>query len=542
MLAISLVLFYTQTVVVGPNAAAWLPLSLPTLGSNKTISGHHFPTATVPFLNITGMIIDELARNGSGPCYDEHTNRTKVIGLPETADVIFLPTNVVHRFWLQSLNSAGQARCAGGDYYEVDLSNSLWRSRPPTKDMQNGTYQVEFLVSDAFAGQYNLTVILLYDAYHGVDFDGEKWFINKQTVFLHLHFVTEADLAAKYSSQATASTQQTPTTDTDNLANLKRCGPTDFVSPEWSGRWTRPMDNDSCLPDHIGRYKHCFSDSSISCRNPSWCSGNLSRLESLGWSYSAHCAFHIFELQEAWDCLDGRWLFFWGDSNHQDTLRNLLYFVLGIMPALGRHRVDQLQIDRAYQNFLRNPNNPNQSFRLTNVFNGHELVDYNGIGLDALDNQAYRDYVAEFFKGNDYPDTIVLNSGLHDGVRHFNIPNFARKANNAMEYWGNVLGNVTGEPPLMVYRTTVAPAGLSKAMKGNPHKMEVFNKILTEKVRSRFPNVGFVDDFDMTFPFHYNNNYSDGGHYGRPPDGHHYYFVDIMLCHVLLNAICPLPS
>jgi hypothetical protein len=50
----------------------------------------------------------------------------------------------------------------------------------------------------------------------------------------------------------------------------------------------------------------------------------------------------------------------------------------------------------------------------------------------------------------------------------------------------------------------------------------------------------------MTFPWHYDNRCNDGVHYGRAPakrvwrDGKigHQYFVDLMLGHVLLNAIC----
>uniref|UniRef100_A0A0A9DY71 Uncharacterized protein n=1 Tax=Arundo donax TaxID=35708 RepID=A0A0A9DY71_ARUDO len=57
---------------------------------------------------------------------------------------------------------------------------------------------------------------------------------------------------------------------------------------------------------------------------------------------------------------------------------------------------------------------------------------------------------------------------------------------------------------------------------------------------------GVIDNFDMTYPWHYNNRCNDGVHYGRAParlvwrDGKigHQYFVDLMLGHVLLNAIC----
>ena len=51
------------------------------------------------------------------------------------------------------------------------------------------------------------------------------------------------------------------------------------------------------------------------------------------WVYSAHCGFKLYTTEEAWNCLEGRWIFSWGDSNHQDTLKNLLYYVLGCPDA-----------------------------------------------------------------------------------------------------------------------------------------------------------------------------------------------------------------
>jgi len=69
---------------------------------------------------------------------------------------------------------------------------------------------------------------------------------------------------------------------------------------------------------------------------------------------------------------------------------------------------------------------------------------------------------------------------------------------------------------------------------------------MVERLHARLPTAQFVDAYDLTFPWHYDNNYSDGGHYGRAPGVDffwhrkpHHYFVDIMLAHLLLNAICP---
>lgn len=525
MLAMTIILFSThQIIALGPKAATRLPQLLGTAIEFST------PRLYAPFRNITGRIMDEMARNGTGPCYDQHTNSTKVIGFPENADVLTLETNVVHKFWLQSYTSTGERRCAGGDYYELDLSSPLWKSRPPSEDLQNGTYAVKFMVPDAYAGDFNFSAFLLFDAYHGLDYNGETWSIKELTVSFHIKFVTKS-LMTNSSSQA------------ENLQTLERCNIQrgDFERPNWTGRWSRPLANDSCTPNTEGRYPHCFP-SNVPCRNPTWCSGDPQSLESLGWSYSAHCTFHIFESQEAWDCLAGRWLFFWGDSNHQDTIRNLLTFVLEINPPPGRDLL-HFPIDRSYQNWLRNPYNLGQELRISSHYNGHPMVDANGKGLSSLEYPNYRDYLSKFFQGKRYPDTVIMNSGLHDGTNQRNVASYNKTLNMAMRYWTDLFANLTRKMPEIVYRTTIAPAGESRGMQSNPQKMEVFNRIVTEQVQALFPEVKLVDEFDMSFPFHYDNQYSDGGHYGRPPnkDHPHFYFVDVMLVHVLLNAICPSP-
>lgn len=506
------------------------------LSRNSTSNGavRSLPTSQLPpFQNITGKIIDEMALNGTGPCYEHHTNSTKVIGFPDNVEALTLSTNVLHKLWLQSYDSEGGRRCAGGDYYELDLASSLWKSRPQIEDFRNGTYGVQFMVPETYAGSFNFSAYLLFDAYHGLDRDGRSFKIATLTVSLRINFANEAANAAIANTSTTAMAA--------TVGDLKRCDPAmDFKAHAWTGRWSRPVENDTCVADQGGRYAHCFSNTEqIPCRKPSWCSGNVSRLESVGWSYSAHCAFHIFAPQEAWDCLAGRWLFFWGDSNHQDTIRNLLTFILDIKPPPGRDFL-HFFVDRSFQNWFRNPQNLEQEVRITSHYNGHAMVDDNGLGLDSLTSPEYRNYITNFFKANRYPDTVIMNSGLHDGQLHRDIPSFVRSVKFALTYWSDLVGNVTSKPPRLLYRTTIAPAGVYRGLPSNPQKMEVYNRILAEQVQVRFPDVQLVDAFDMSFPFHYDNHYSDGGHYGRPPQGDHHYFVDVMLGHVLLNALCPM--
>ena len=76
-----------------------------------------------------------------------------------------------------------------------------------------------------------------------------------------------------------------------------------------------------------------------------------------------------------------------------------------------------------------------------------------------------------------------------------------------------------------------------------PHKCPGFTR------PGRTPTWAFVDMFDLTFPFHYDNLWSDGGHYGRynmfddtTRERGRSDHVDLMMIHVILNGLCPLPA
>ncbi|CAN1258501.1 hypothetical protein LINPERPRIM_LOCUS9910 [Linum perenne] len=238
----------------------------------------------------------------------------------------------------------------------------------------------------------------------------------------------------------------------------------------------------------------------------------------------------------------GRWIFFSGDSNHVDSIRNLLNFVLGLP--------DVKSVPRRFDLNFTNPNDASQSVRITSIFNGHWNDTQNGMGLDSFRNEGFRNLVKKYFTEEEtVPDTIIMNSGLHDGVHSRNIAQFASGVDVAAEFWNEVMDSVRRRglvAPRMFYRTTVAPGGTARVSQLNPSKMEVYNWMVLEKFRRFGLLSGVIDNFDMTFPWHFNNRCSDGQHYGRPPtkilwkDGEigHQYFVDLMLIHVLLNVLC----
>jgi hypothetical protein len=143
-----------------------------------------------------------------------------------------------------------------------------------------------------------------------------------------------------------------------------------------------------------------------------------------------------------------------------------------------------------------------------------------------------------------------MNSGMHDGVHYPDAQSYVEAVDAALDFWAILYTSIPPERKTqLLWRTTIAPAGIVRHMPANPNKNEFYNHIMTEKLlekRDVFP-VKFVDTFDLTFPYHYDNNHSDGGHYGRPPGLNewpwfgqpHWYFVDVMLAQIFLNALCP---
>ncbi|KAK6913870.1 hypothetical protein RJ641_021191 [Dillenia turbinata] len=459
----------------------------------------------------TGIIVE--------PC---EFSKTVEISIPdlENKDSVTLSAGEVHEFAFQTLDEFGKLRCSGGDYFEADLSGESWKSRPPIKDLNNGSYVISLQVHEDFIGDYNLTMILLYRHFDGLRYSSGRFVYDRQIRQIKIKFLKSKD--------------------SSTLARLSVCETKDFYNTRnlWFGRWTRLARNDGCEISKDGRY-YCL-DWNYQCKDP-WCIGSVGLLESNGWVYSSQCSFKIFTGQPAWDCLKNRWIFFWGDSNHVDTIRNMLNFIMGLKIESVPRRFDM--------NFT-NPSDPTQSVRITSIFNGHWNETMNYQGLNSLRNDAFRDLVTRFFtEEKSVPDTVIINSGLHDGIFWKSVKQFSFGADYAAAFWADVLERVRkrGLPaPEVFFRSTVATGGYARSMQFNPSKMEAFNGVFLEKLRKYNVVSGFIDDFDMTFSWHFDNRCNDGVHYGRAPakmrwrDGQigHQYFVDLMLCHVLLNAMC----
>ncbi|KAL3684344.1 hypothetical protein R1sor_002366 [Riccia sorocarpa] len=478
--------------------------------------------------NDKAWLVKQSIENGTKSCHNMRTRRANLFGLnlpTRTAEGenLRLQTDQDHQLLLVSYTEDGDRRCNGGDFYETDLSGPSWKSRPPVKDMGDGSYLINLNINSQMAGLYVFKVVLLFDNLHGLDLNPEPWLLDNEMIHLKIQFTNSLNSSIN--------------------SDLQLCSRADFKHRFWQGRWTRTKANESCSADDEGRYK-CL-DPLENCDAP-WCEGPLGRLESNGWVYSAFCAFRIFTENEAWSCLDGKWLFFWGDSNHQDTIRNLLNFILGR---------NEYSMGRTFESSFSNPQNISQVLKITSHFNGHYQDSENFLGLASLRNEDYRKRLESHFlpSSPSIPDAIILNSGLHDGSFWVNLTEYVAGAEMTTMFWASLWRNSRSETkwrPKILHRMTVAPAGAHRNQPANPHKMEVYNTVLNEMLVFEFGSdvLMTVDEYDMTFPWHFDNQCSDGGHYGRPPsrnswvgaENGHQYFIDLMLAHVLLNALCPL--
>ncbi|XP_059311061.1 uncharacterized protein LOC132062527 [Lycium ferocissimum] len=465
--------------------------------------------------NYSSNLLTNWLAPGGEPCRESRTVDIKIPAL-DGSENIELSTGDIHEFVFHALDDSGKPHCLGGDYFETDIAGETWKSRPPIKDFGNGTYQFSLQVHPDFSGDYNLTIILLFRQYEGLRFWPERFVFDKVLRVIPVKF----------------------TKSSVKLPEISQCKKSDLVRDVWSGRWTRHAKNDSCLISNDGRYR--CQEPNFPCQKP-WCDGPLGSLESNGWVYSTHCSFKMFSNEEAWNCLKGRWIFWWGDSNHCDTVRNILNFILDVH--------DIKEVPRRVDLNISNPRNPSQTVRFTIIFNGHSNETDNNEGLNSLRDADYRELLKGYFSGHVVPDTIIMNSGLHDGLYWSNIRCFIEGVDYAASFWAEVFNGVRKRgltPPEVIYRTTVAPGGTARTLGSNPNKMEAFNGVVLDKFKAYGLVDNIIDDFDMTYPWHYDNRCNDGGHYGRAPaklkwrDGQigRQYFVDLMLGHVLLNALC----
>ncbi|KAJ8451978.1 hypothetical protein Cgig2_016559 [Carnegiea gigantea] len=174
---------------------------------------------------------------------------------------------------------------------------------------------------------------------------------------------------------------------------------------------------------------------------------------------------------------------------------------------------------------LLTPKDRSQSVRI--FWNAHWNVSKNFMGLKTLTYKEYRDSLKSVFNGSVVHDTIVFNSGLLDGRYWRHLEKFAIGVDYAISVWRDINEGVKQrglDIPNFIFRSTTATSSDVRFLGLNPNY------------------------FDVTWAWHFDLRSSDGVHYRRFPskrvwkDGQigHQYFVDLMLRHVILNAICPM--
>eukprot|EP01018_Ginkgo_biloba_P016240 Gb_03296 [translate_table: standard] len=159
-------------------------------------------------------------------------------------------------------------------------------------------------------------------------------------------------------------------------------------------------------------------------------------------------------------------------SKAVDSIHNLLNFILGLWDV----KVVPRRFDQTFTN-------GSKCVRITNMFNGHWNKSLNYQGIYSLTNANFRDKLKSFFARDELPNVMIMNSRT--------------------------------KKPIFLYRKSIATRGYAKALSFNSDKMEPFNHIMLEKLRERNMVSMVVDDFDLTYAWHYDNNCSDGVHYGE---------------------------
>ncbi len=517
-------------------------------------------------------------------------------------------------FKLIARDNNGARVCRGGDYVEALVIGETVRARVRSVDNGNGIYTLRLLLPDdaRLVGDVNLTMQLLFQALGGLarspSYNDD--YVDKPILPpTPLRF----ERAGGCSSGGTGSNSNPPSSSTSQqpqplVPPTRECSTFDFTSePFWDGHWLRATD--------IGRESGPCALSA--------CTGALpSNVLTSPWVYRLrNCLMRLYDPPAARMCMNGSWLFSSGDSNFLDTAGNILNNTLGLtvkdvidMPAaLPRGRSFDVRgqypnvPDDGVGNVAPYWNNAFFSFRIGNVWNAAPFESgephmqcCHGVALSS--NPEFRGKHEGLLRGpgaaGKGPDIIYVNSGLHDGMRYslsqWGLRDFASDVIMlAVPFWRGLRSLAAkgqwGPPaeaendfecqPRMFWRSTVAPAGVSRQKRANPQFVEIMNRIVASALQAAgfsdpkgegagaddgdgdemeeeendvkgrrkgqgcarphhtaTPTWSFLDAFDLTFPFHMDNKWSDGGHYGR-----HYWaesdHVDRMLIQTLLNGL-----
>jgi hypothetical protein len=301
----------------------------------------------------------------------------------------------------------------------------------------------------------------------------------------------------------------------------------------------------------------------VPCSATPYCQGGVPPQDLQGWVYvPPHCKVRVFSRDEAWACLDDEWIVFVGDSTIFDHAANLLTHVLGIPWLPDAERTDWHWKHNQY------PEDPDSAaLRTTSFWIGGPSVHPFWIGLGSFREDFHRpketppwrtirDQFPELIPGPLYPTLVVATSGAHDAlyIRNGNRTKFPMNGKNEEEQWRRnfvtmaeffddalraleekhgALGahgveytrpNVTERSPQtkfppFIWRTAPAAAaqGRIRAFNNARLRMQDHRAVDILKTRTRYRERwgGVIDYWDLSYPFHFDNQYADYIHYGR---------------------------
>lgn len=567
------------------------PPLLSSIKSNEKIE-HSFTTlyAFDPFetrvenSDLIGNISEHFKRKFGGEplsCYNSQPNFFIVEW--DFDEDFFLPTEdskrcldlgIKYTIKIHVLNASRHPVCSGGDFIEALLASSFVRSRLRFVDNGNGVYTFSLHLPDdpLLEGYVDLTFFHLWSSLGGVFY--EDWFqlnaplkiIYEETIELRRY-----GKCPRVASHFPPTVLQPPT---------ESCRDIDFMaSPFWEGYWIAQNKEEAF------------------CK-PNACTGRPLYVLSTSWVYRLpQCVFHLFSHKESQNCLNGSWFFSSGDSNGPDTVSNLAQFTLGL--DMGSYLEKSVQSrptidwqggdvklwkeeDKKSPEEWPTIENKNQTpffFHATNVWNSgiHECCGEAAIfwGISVTKDSDWKEKNMRYLTsmGSELgPDILFINSGLHDGMHYLRykggLENFVEDLEkSALPWWNKMADVAAGENtsvcrPRMIWRHSVASAGPHRTHRANPQSMALFNRFTSDTIIKlgslgdlSFPPAPqlsgvckrphhteshswrFLDMYDLTFPFHFDLQVSDGGHFGR----HHCEgcdSVDRMQIQVLMNGLC----
>lgn len=450
---------------------------------------------------------------------------------PESGSILELSKE--YTFLITAEGDSQNSRPTAGAHFEVLLHSHQFRSRPRIEDMNDGNYTLTFIVPGFswLEGSFTLEIFLLCSGGGGI---GNNIFVGPSLVDVRtLHFIMG-----------------------NSMQPLDfPCGLETWKQPVWSGYWI--IQPATTISEAVG-YERQFQETLLPLLdNPKLFPSNPKR-----WTYRLHnCFFPVRTASQSQICINSSWIFMHGDSNMQDTFRNLALNALQLKEDSATSLpnstpISLLPVHRTSDLILRN-----ESFyyRSSLIFNGAYPPNGNHQALHVYSNPDFLKSLKDAWTksippqfGQQFlaPSFFYMNdAGLHGAYITWGpvgLISYLSLLNNdalpTLEELHRIspTSTIKNQASFWLWRNTITPAGNFRTYPTNPHKVEVLNHLVAleiqEHSRKDPKNIqwSFIDAFDITYPWHFDNSLSDGGHYGRYGNS----MVDDMLVQVLLHFYC----